>query len=358
MGDNGWHGWQAAVVSDAATARSDDVESYRAELQVHCYRILGSVHDAEDAVQDALLRAWRGRSGFDGRSSLRLWLYRVATNAALDVAKRRSRRELPVGHAPATEAGGRPGRPLLESVWVEPFPDAALPVCTGETSPETRYEQREAMELAFVAALQYLAPLPRTVLILREVLGFSTAETADLLDTTTAAVQSALQRARAAAATRIPARSQQATLRAAGDQRLQDLVARYCDALERGDVPAVVELLTEDAAWAMPPLLTWYRGQAAIAAFLSGYGFNERWRHRTTWANGQPAVGGYTFEPDLGRWVPSVLYVLTLSLGGDRIADVTGFVTAELLARWGYRDDRFVGAAAFPGFGLPVELPD
>jgi RNA polymerase sigma-70 factor (ECF subfamily) len=332
------------------------VEVHRAELHAHCYRILGSVEDAEDALQDALLRAWRGLAGFEGRSSLRSWLYKIATNAALDVAQRRSRRELPMSHGPVAGPGEGPGAALLESVWLEPYPDQAFGVTSGFASPEAQYERRESLELAFVAALQYLPPLQRAVLILREVLGFSNKETAELLDTTVPAVQSALQRGRAAAQDRIPGRSQQATLRTLGDKRLREVAGRYCDAVERADVDAVVRLLTEDATWAMPPVLTWYRGRPAIAAFLRDWAFNESWRHITTQANGQLAFGCYTFDPPRGRWVASTLDVLTLD--GDRIAEVTCFVTAELLSRWGSEDDRFVGATAFPRFGLPAMLPD
>jgi RNA polymerase sigma-70 factor (ECF subfamily) len=342
--------------SGSDAAYQELVEVYRAELHAHCYRILGSVQDAEDALQDALLRAWRGLAGFEGRSSLRSWLYKITTNAALDVAQRRSRRELPMAHGPAAGPGEGPGAALLESVWVEPYPDQAFGVTSGFASPEARYERRESLELAFVAALQYLPPLQRAVLILREVLGFSNQETAGLLDTTVPAVQSALQRGRAAARDRIPARSQQATLRTLGDQRLRELAGRYCDAVERADVGALVGMLTEDATWAMPPILTWYRGRPAIAAFLRDYAYNESWRQVATRANGQLAVGRYTFDARQRRWVASVFDVLTLD--GDHIAEVTGFVTAELLSRWGTEDDRFVGATAFPRFGLPAVLPD
>ena len=185
--------------SGSDAAYQELVEVHRAELHAHCYRILGSVQDAEDALQDALLRAWRGLAGFEGRSSLRSWLYKITTNAALDVAQRRSRRELPMAHGPPAGPGEGSGAALLESVWVEPYLDQAFGVTSGFASPEARYERRESLELAFVAALQYLPPLQRAVLILREVLGFSNQETAGLLDTTVPAVQSALQRGRAAA---------------------------------------------------------------------------------------------------------------------------------------------------------------
>jgi RNA polymerase sigma-70 factor, ECF subfamily len=344
-----------ARAGDEAAYR-DLIEVHRGELQAHCYRILGSVQDAEDAVQDALLRAWRGLSRFEARSTVRSWLYSITTNVALDVAKRRSRRELPVTCGPPTAAGGGPGAPLLESVWLEPHPDSAYPIPAGLASPEAAYEQRESMELTFLAALQHLPPRQRAVLVLRDVVGLSTTEVAEALDTTAPAVQSALQRGRAAARSRLPQPSQQTTLRRLGDRRIRELVSRFCDALDRGDVDSVVSMLTNDAAWAMPPLPVWYQGPAAIAGFLSGYGFQETWRNLPTQANGQLAVGGYTRDARLHCWVPSVLHVLTLD--GDRIRDATGFITAELLSRWGYADDRFVGATVFPRLGLPSALPD
>jgi RNA polymerase sigma-70 factor (ECF subfamily) len=260
-------------------ACEDLLQANRPELHAHCYRILGSVPDAEDALQDASLRAWRGLRDFEGRSSVRSWLYKIATNAALDIARRRSRRELPMSYGlPRPRPAAPPGAALLELAWVEPYPDQAFSFATGLASPEARYEQRESLELAFVAALQYLSPLQRAALILQEVLGFSNKETAELLSTTVPAVQSALQRARAAVRDRVPGRSQQAMLRAAGDERLRALVQDYCDAIERADVNAVVGMLTADAAYAMPPVLTWYQGRQAIAGFLAGWGFRETWR--------------------------------------------------------------------------------
>ena len=193
------------------------IEPYRGELQAHCYRMLGSVHDAEDAMQDALLRAWRGLSGFEGRSSLRSWLYRIATNTCLDAIARRPKRVLPVDYGPATDPHDGPGEPVVESVWMEPYPDERLEVEDGYAAPEARYEQREGVELAFIAALQHLPANQRAVLILREVLAFSAREVAEALQTTVAAVNSALQRARKAVEERLPAQSQQATLRTLGD---------------------------------------------------------------------------------------------------------------------------------------------
>ena len=325
---------------------------YRAELHAHCYRILASFHDAEDALQEALLRAWRGLAGFEGRSSVRAWLYKIATNAALNLAQGRSRRELPTSHGPGARWGERPGAPLAETAWLEPYPDQMLgPAPSG--SPEARYEQRESLELAFIAALQYLPPLQRAALILREVLGFSAQEVADQVGTSVPAVTSALQRARATTEQRLPQRSQQATLRSLGDERTRQLVHAYVDAIERADAPALVAMLTEQVVWAMPPLPTWYRGREAVSGFLAQFGFNERWRHLPARANGQLALGCYTLDPLTGRWVASALDLLRLE--GDRVAESDYFLTSELLRRWG-ADSSFVGAEVFPRFGLPAEL--
>src|SRR6202034_2811009 len=218
--------------------REDDftelAAAYQAELRAHCYRILGSVHDAEDALQEALVRAWKGIDRFEGRASVRSWLYAIATNAALDIARHRSRREFAVDLGAPAGPGPELAPPLTELPWLEPFPDRWL-TSGGQPTPEARYEQRESIELAFVAAVQHLPPLQRAVLLLREVAGFSAAETAGLLGTSVASVTSALQRARVTAATRLPARSQQSTLRLLGDRRTQELVHRYADAMERGD---------------------------------------------------------------------------------------------------------------------------
>src|ERR671939_1204415 len=244
------------------------IEAYRPELHAHCYRMLGSVQDAEDALQEALLRAWRGLPRFEGRSSLRSWLYTIATNTSLNAIEKRPKRVLPVDYGPASDPHEGPGEPIVESVWVEPYPDEIIGLEDGYAAPEARYEQREAVELAFVAALQHLPPNQRAVLILREVLGFSAAETAAALDTSVASVNSALQRARKTVEDKLPERSQQATLRSLGDEKLQAIVDTYMDALARGDVPRVVSLLAEDAAWSMPPLPTWFSGIEGVTAFL------------------------------------------------------------------------------------------
>ena len=317
------------------------VEAHRAELHAHCYRMLGSVHDAEDALQDALLRAWRGLPRFEARSSVRSWLYRIATNASLDLIARRPKRVLPVDHVPAADPHDNldpPTQPLAETVWMEPYPDDRLGLEDGLAAPEARYEQRESVELAFVAALQHLPPNQRAALILREVLGFSAREVAESLDTTTASVNSALQRARVVIEERIPEQSQQATLRSLGDERLGELVESYSEALEQGDVDALLGLLTEDATWSMPPMNNWYRGHEAITGFLHKGPFTVRWRHVPTRANGQVAIGCYTWDEETATYVAFALDVLTLR--GGKIAEVTAFL------------DR----AIFAGLGLPEEL--
>src|SRR5437868_153334 len=212
------------------------VEPYRGQLHAHCYRMLGSVHDAEDALQEAMLRAWRGLGRFEGRSSLRSWLYTIATNTCLNAIARRPKRVLPVDYGPAADPHDAPGEPVVESVWVEPYPDEILGVEDGYAAPDARYEMRESVELAFIAALQHLPPNQRAVLVLREVLGFSAQEVADQLETTVASVNSALQRARAAVEERVPEQTQQETLRTLGDDGLRELVDRYVDAWQRNDV--------------------------------------------------------------------------------------------------------------------------
>jgi RNA polymerase sigma-70 factor, ECF subfamily len=340
------------------------VELHRAELHAHCYRMLGSLHDAEDALQDALLRAWRGLPRFAGRSSLRSWLYTIATNACLDVIARRPKRVLPIDHGPAADPDDGPGEPLVESVWVEPYPDERLGLEDGLAGPESRYELRESVELAFVAALQHLPASQRAVLILREVLDFSAREVADALETTVASVNSALQRARRSVDERLPEQSQQATLRSLGDDGLRDVVESYMDAMGRGDIDAVVAMLAEDAAWSMPPLGTWYRGLDAITVFLTRgpLSGNWRWRHLPTRANGQAAVGCYTWHAEEESYLPFALDVLTLR--GAQIEEVTAFIARStqvrdprVFARWPDQPpDPSRVTAIFERFGLPPRL--
>src|SRR5256885_12391112 len=302
------------------------VEPYRGQLHAHCYRMLGSVHDAEDSLQDALLRAWKGLGRFEGRSSLRSWLYTIATNTCLNAIAARPKRVLPVDYGPAFDPHTAPGEPVVESVWIEPYPDEMLGVEDGLAAPEARYEQHEAVELAFIAALQHLPATQRAVLILREVLGFSAKEVAESLDTTVASVNSAMQRARAAVEERVPERSQQATLRALGDDEVRELVDRYVDAWQRNDVEAFAAMLAEDATFAMPPLATWYQGREGIAAWAAGWPLSGTWRWKTifTRANGQPALGFYAWDDDAQTHLPFALNVL--SLRGDQVSDVVAFI--------------------------------
>jgi RNA polymerase sigma-70 factor, ECF subfamily len=340
------------------------VELYRRELHAHCYRMLGSVHDAEDALQDALLRAWRALPRFEGRSSLRSWLYRIATNTCLDLVAKRPKRVLPIDYGPASDPHAGPGEPLVESVWIEPYPDEKLGLEDGLAGPEAQYERRESVELAFIAALQLLPARQRAVLILREVLGFSAQEVADTLETTTASVNSALQRARATVDERLPEQTQQATLRTLGDEGMQKVVDDYVTAWDGGDVDAVVAMLTEDAVFAMPPLRTWFHGREAIAIFLAGWPMSGIWRWRTvfTRASGQPALAFYTWNEDEQAYLPFALNVLTLR--GDKISEVDAFITRDAtdpdrdvqarLPEQAYDEQRL--EAAFGNFGLPERL--
>jgi RNA polymerase sigma-70 factor, ECF subfamily len=302
------------------------VEPFRADVHAHCYRMLGSVQDAEDALQETMLRAWRGLDRYEGRASLRTWLHRIATNACLDLIHKRPKRVLPIDYGPPADPHENPAEPLIESVWVEPYPDEHV-----------GYEERESVELAFVAALQYLPPIQRAVLIQREVLGFSAQEVAETLDTSVASVNSALQRARKAVDQKVPAQTQQATVRQLGDRKLQELVDTYVDAWERADVDAVTAMLTDDAVLTMPPRPTWLRGREACATFLREYVFAQRAHDAVrlirTSASGQVAFGTYIPDADTGALRGRVLQVLTFA--GPRIADVTAFVEPEILPRFG-----------------------
>ena len=302
------------------------IAGHQRELAAHCYRMLGSAADAEDALQDTLQRAWRALPQFEGRSSLRSWLYRIATNACLRMLERRSPRVLPIDHGAASDPHGAVASPLVESVWIEPYPDEQLPVETG-------YEQREAVELAFIAALQHLPARQRAVLILRDVLGFSAREVAETLDATPASIDSALQRAHRTVEQRVPERSQQATLRALGDDEVRATIDRFASAWERSDVDALKAMLAEDARFAMPPHPTWFTGRDEIADFLALRPFRPGWRERVvpTRANGQLAFGHYAIAD--GQFMPHALSVL--SLRGREIAELTVFLTAEPFARFG-----------------------
>jgi RNA polymerase sigma-70 factor (ECF subfamily) len=331
------------TVLDAARRGDEDafaalVGPHRRELRALCYRMLGSVDDADDALQDVLVRAWRGLRGYEGRSSLRTWLFRIATNACLNRLERRPARTVPLDFGPPAAPGEGPGAMLEASLWVGPYPDRFL-VDDEAEGPEAAVVRTESVELAFVTALQRLSSQSRAVLILRAVLDYSAQETAGMLGISVAAVNSSLQRARAALRRDGPSRSQQQTVRDLGEARVRDLVARYARAMETADLDALLDLLDEDATWSMPPMPSWYRGKAAIAGFLSGFVFHHAWRHVPTSANGQPAVGCYRWVEEEGVFVGEALDVLTL--GGDRIVAVTGFVDP--------------GAVAL--CGLPARLP-
>jgi RNA polymerase sigma-70 factor (ECF subfamily) len=315
-------------------------EPLRAELLAHCYRMLGSLHDAEDQVQETLLRAWRSLPAFEGRASLRTWLYRIATNACLRALETRARRPLPSGlGGPASDPDGPFAGPVPEVAaapevtWLEPFPDARLPR-GGPADPASIVAARADTRLALIAALQYLPARQRAVLLLRDVLGWRAAEVAGLLGTSTAAVNSMLQRARAQLGDAAPARDQ---IREPADPRDRDLVGRYAAAFADADVAGLMRLLTADAVFEMPPQPMWLAGRAAVGAFLGRRVLGEPGRFRLVPApaNGQPGLATYLRGPD-GAFAAEALQVLTLS--GGRVARITAFRDPGL----------------FAGFGLPV----
>jgi RNA polymerase sigma-70 factor (ECF subfamily) len=326
-----------------ARARAGDEDAfreltdpYRRELQVHVYRIVGSAQDAEDLLQETLLAAWRGLEQFEGRASLRAWLYRIATNRALD-ALRASRRH-PGDMLRMTEAP-QPTR-RADPIWLEPYPDVLLEgVPDDAPGPDARYEAKEAIALAFIAALQHLPPQQRAVLVLRDVLGFRASEVAEMLETSEAAVNSLLRRTRGALETRLPTTGRErAPL--PNSKRERDIVGRLADAFEAGDIGGVVALLTDDAWLTMPPEPYEYQGQAAIGAFLNDRAVRRGTPLRLvpTRANGQPAFGCYFPVPETEIARPYGLLVLTLD--GDRISAMT----------W------FADSSVFPLFGLPRTL--
>jgi RNA polymerase sigma-70 factor (TIGR02960 family) len=328
------------VVSEAVLerARAGDeyafrelTEPHRRALQLHCYRILGSLQDAEDMVQETLLAAWRGLEGFEGRASLRSWLYRIATNRCLNALRARSRRPREV---PAMGESPEPTR-RIEPLWLEPYPDVLLGDLPDlSPGPAARYEARESIELAFIAALQGLPPRQRVALVLHDVLGFRTAEAAEMLDTSEASIKGALQRARATVGERLPAADRERAPRP-DSSRERQLVGRFADAVHSGDVDEIVALLTDDALLTMPPQPLEYQGHDAIAAFL---------RHRAelrgaplravpTRANGQPAFGCYL--PDAHAQIAHAYGLIVLTLEGDGIAAITWFADTALFAHFG-----------------------
>jgi RNA polymerase sigma-70 factor (ECF subfamily) len=337
---SGQRGGQSAQDADLACARDGDdaaftrlVTPLRRELHAHCYRMLGSVHDADDAVQEALVRAWRGLARFEGRSTLRTWLYTVATRVCLDVVDGRNKRALPVDLGPSSEQAVLDQLPRTDIAWLGPYPDTGLP--HDPAGPEARYEQREAVELAFVAACQHLPGNQRAALLLFDVLGFTAAEIAAMMDTSTTSVNSALARARRILAKKLPARTQQQTLRSIGDPAARTLATGFASALERGDAKALIALLTEDVTWSMPPLPHWYRGIDAVSDFAVQVPITRcpSWRHQVISANGQTAIAFYLgtgpAEPH-DAWAIAVL-----DLRDDRIAEITSFLDADLFRVFG-----------------------
>jgi len=298
-------------------------DPYRRELLAHCYRMLGSVHDAEDLVQETYLRAWRAFDRFEGRSTLRTWLYRIATSACLTALESRGRRPLPAGLGGPGDGPGRPLEERPEVPWLEPIPSGG--------DPASIVTSRESLRLAFVAALQHLPPRQRAVLILRDVLAWRAAEVAELLETSTAAVNSALQRARAQLHEVAPTPE---SVTEPGEERTRELLAKYVAAFERKDIDAIVALLAADAVWEMPPYATWFRGPADVAKHVAGQcpGGPGDFRCVPTAANGGPALAIYLRAED-GVCHPFCLQVLTVS--GTAFSHVVSFFDHRLFGTFG-----------------------
>lgn len=339
-----------AETTHLAAARTGDpnefsglTEPYRRELQLHCYRLLGSLQDAEDLVQETLLRAWRRLDTFEGRASFRAWLYKIATNACLDTLDKRPRRALPTTTHSPSDPHQPVVPPITEPIWLEPFPDELLPAATT-ISPEARYAVRESISLAFLAALQLLPPRQRAVLILRDVLDWHASEVAELLDMTVSAVNSALHRARTTLAQHYHSGNLDPPEPA--DETMRALLDRYMQAWETADVPALIALLKEDAVLTMPPSPSWYQGRAAISAFLTSVVFggpgHVRGRLQPARANGQPAFALYHYDEASRTYRAFAIQVLTFgySASSGQLAEVAIFLNPAL----------------FTPFGLPLEL--
>jgi RNA polymerase sigma-70 factor (ECF subfamily) len=335
----------AAESSGAASQAFERLaEPFRRELKLHCYRMLGSVHEAEDLVQETYLRAWHGFGSFDGRGSFRAWLYRIATNACLDaLASRRQRQRLLPDQRAAAATAMPDGVPATDLAWLEPYPDRLLDeVADGAPDPEARYAARESVQLAFIAVIQQLPPRQRAALLLCDVLGWSAAETATLLGGSTASINSALQRARETLARRYP--DGRPPPAAAPDPAQEALLGRYLRAWEGLDLDGFAALLKEDATYAMPPTPQWYAGREAIRRFFAwawkAYG---GFRLVPTAANRQPAFAAYSRAGAGGPWSAHSIHVLALDR--DRIAALTLFVKPD-------------GPRLFNAFGFPLTLPD
>ncbi len=333
-------GLDPATATQLAAARAGDqrefsglTEPYRRELQLHCYRILGSLQDAEDVVQETLLRAWRRLDTFEGRAPLRAWLYKIATNACFDALEKRPRRVLPTAQYAPADPRQPFAPPVAEPIWLEPYPDDLI--AEPETGPEARYSLRESVSLAFLAALQSLPPRQRAVLILCDVLDWRASEAAQLLNITVSAVNSALHRARVTIHHRYQARDREAVSNASLDNRLRQLLDRYVQVWEAADVDGLVELLREDATLSMPPLPTWYAGRKAIVTAAQAMIFagdaRGRWLMRPIRANRQPACAVYQRD-EAGVYHAFGISVLTVEQ--DRVAEIITFIDPALFKRF------------------------
>ena len=355
----------AGDAAAVAAARAGDeraftalVESHRAELRVHCYRMLGSLDEAEDLVQETFLRAWKNLSGFAGRSTIRAWLYRIATNACLDVLRGRARRVLPHHLAPPSDPSSQ-AHPPTDVPWLQPLPDRLTgpvrltgpsgvpePAAPSEDEPDAAVVTRETIELAFLAAIQHLPPRPRAVLILRDVLGWPAKQTAALLDSSVASVNSSLQRARAVLREQLPARRLDWAPAARPTEEEQAVLRRYMAAVRGADLEAVAGLLAEDVRTTMPPLPVWFHGRDQVVAALAASwdpgsaAYVGQLRMVPTAANRQPAAACYARHPGEARYRAFAIAVLRISDG--RIAEITAFHDTRL----------------FPAFGLPETLQE
>jgi RNA polymerase sigma-70 factor, ECF subfamily len=307
-------------------------EPYRRQLHVHCYRMLGSFDEAEDLVQETLLKAWKGRAGFEGRSRVRTWLYRIATNACLDVLESKSHRVRSLESPQAAESYG--------PEWLQPYPDRLLDqVASSDSEPDALAIARETIELAYLTAIQYLPPKQRAILILRDALGWSAKETANLLDETVASVNSALNRARSSMRRRLPERRLEWSAAATPTQAEQTLLERYMDATDRADVAGLTALLREEVRLTMPPFPTWFQGREDIAtAFTlstdpSSPTYMGRLRTVATAANRQPAVAAYVRRPGDSEY--RALGIDVLRLEGGLVVDITRFIRADIFEAFG-----------------------
>jgi RNA polymerase sigma-70 factor (TIGR02960 family) len=314
------------------------VAPHRRRLHAHCYRMLGSPHDADDALQETLLAAWRGLASFEGRSTLGTWLYQISTHACLRLISQRPwRRESP-DHGPSLHTTAELGEMVAGAVWLEPLPDSQAPWC-GEShdDPAALLVQRESVALAFVSALQHLPGTQRAVLLLREVLEYSAAETAEMLGTSVASINSALQRAQKTVKDRLPAVSQPAELQVLGDEGVQRLLAAFLAAWDARNVQELVRLFTDDVRFTMPPLPSWFDGIDAVAAFIAERVFATPWRMLPLQANGQPGYACYMLAEGDDRFRLGAITLL--SLRGGRISGLHSFLDPALYRRFGLAEE-------------------